>query len=268
MVLAAAILMHPRAAMEPFGWVVLAIILLNLLSPLFNRRRQRARAAPPASSTLQSSGTQTSTLQSSAGQAAPVQTSTLQSSAGPAAPVQTSTLQSSALQGAPPQSSPWQSPLQPASRSAAQQAMSLSDEDRAKLRQALAAGGLSALATELQRRQQATMSAQPVVVTQAPPSMPIPRPRYTTLAPQAIASTGPVAVVGPPLLTPVDLPTLPPPASTDGLTLMSLETSATSASLRFGTFNTPRALANAFVAAAIVGPCAALRPLGHTPAGW
>lgn len=267
MVLAVAILMHPRAAMEPFGWVVLAIILLNLLSPLFNRRRQRARAAPPASSTLQSSGTQSSTLQSSAAQAAPVQTSTLQSSAGPAAAVQTSTLQSSALQGAP-QSSPWQSPSQPASRSSAQQAMSLSDEDRAKLRQALAAGGLSALATELQRRQQAAASAQAVVVTQAAPSMPIPRPRYTALAPQSIASTGPVAVVGPPLLSPVDLPTLPPPASTDGLTLMSLETSTTAHTLRFGTFNTPRALANAFVAAAIVGPCAALRPLGHTPAGW
>jgi hypothetical protein len=30
----------------------------------------------------------------------------------------------------------------------------------------------------------------------------------------------------------------------------------------------PNSGANLFIAAAIVGPCAAFRPIGHTPGGW
>ena len=208
-----------QAALDPFGWVILAIVVFNLMAPLFARRKPRRAPVQPA-----------------------------------AAPAPT----------APP---------------AVQTFRTITDADRARLRGALAQGGIAALATELQRRQ-----AQASTTPSAVATLPAAAPAYARLVPQ-ISFAQTAAGLSASVLSPAALPApaLPPMATTDGLTLMSLESGATAfnklainaqnweaggPALTLRAIASPGALASAFVAAAIVGPCAALRPLGHTPAGW
>jgi len=208
-----------QAALDPFGWVILAIVVFNLMAPLFARRKPKPARVQPA-----------------------------------AAPAP----------NAPP---------------AVQTFRTITDADRARLRGALAQGGIAALATELQRRQAQASTTPPAVAT-----LPAAAPAYARLVPQiSLAQTA--AGLSASVLSPAALPApaLPPMATTDGLTLMSLESGATAfnklainaqnweaggPALTLRAIASPGALASAFVAAAIVGPCAALRPLGHTPAGW
>jgi len=210
---------HTQAALDPFGWVILAIVVFNLMAPLFARRKPKPAPVQPA-----------------------------------AAPAPT----------APP---------------AVQTFRTITDADRARLRGALAQGGIAALATELQWRQAQASTTPPAVAT-----LPAAAPAYARLVPQiSLAQTA--AGLSASVLSPAALPApaLPPMATTDGLTLMSLESGATAfnrlainaqnweaggPALTLRAIASPGALASAFVAAAIVGPCAALRPLGHTPAGW
>lgn|GEM_PF-1837314 len=262
-----------NAALDPFGWVVLAIILLNLLSPLFRRRRSVTPPNVAPSDEASQPGTpQLSTLQSSTSQTIGAQTVAPQQRQAARRAVTASTLTRSAP--------------------AAGQISALSDEDKARLRQALAQGGVSALTAELQRRQgQATTSvstdtpkAAPLTVSATfnaafaapagPAAMGRPASAYTAASLSA-------AAYSPASLPP---PSLPPPPTSDGLSLMTLESGVTAfnqlppgkqqaAGLTgdvrmFAVLNSPRAVAAAFVASAIIGPCAALRPLGHTPAGW
>ncbi len=91
------------------------------------------------------------------------------------------------------------------------------------------------------------------------------------------------------LASPDDLMAVFSESQVPGLTLMTLESGTTAfdqlpgagiatqlapsgrlaaGAPRFDLPTSPRAAANAFVESAIVGPCAALRAAGHTPAGW
>lgn len=225
-------------AIDPVGWIIGAIVVFNLLSPLFSRRKRT-----PVATTDDSS--------------APV------FSAPAAAPQASSQLQR-AVQSRQQASQSVQQSAQSVQQSVPvrMQAVSsrlgtLSDADKEKLRQALTAAGVSTLAAELQRR----------VVAATPPA-----PVYAPAARMSVSSA-----------TSLPAPEPPPPATADGLTLMTLESGTTAfnrlgapaaaaapapPTVAFSFRNNPRAVANAFVAAAIVGPCAALRPLGHTPAGW
>lgn len=214
-----------QRAIDPVGWIIGAIVVFNLLSPLFARRKRKA-------------------------------VTTTDGSSAPVFPAPVAAPQASQLQRAVQSRQQASQSVQQSSQSVQQsvpirmQAAStrlgtLSDAEREKLRQALTAAGVSTLGSELQRRVAAA--------TPPPPARVLPAPE------------------------------LPPAATADGLTLMTLESGATAfnrlgaraaapatapTSIAFSFRKDPRAVANAFVAAAIVGPCAALRPLGHTPAGW
>ncbi|MDQ6780394.1 MAG: hypothetical protein M3Z37_04470 [Candidatus Eremiobacteraeota bacterium] len=231
-----------QRAIDPVGWIIAAIVVFNLLSPLFSQRKRRlaeareepSRPVPPA---------QTAAPQAAAPQATAQLQRAVQSRQQSAQSVQQSS--QSVQQSVPIRM-----------RAVSSRLGTLSDADKEKLRQALTAAGVSTLAAEVQRR-----------VAAAPPS-----PVFAPAARMSVASAATLPA-----------PELPPPATTDGLTLMTLESGTTAfnrlgaptaaggttqANIAFSFRSNPRAVANAFVAAAIVGPCAALRSLGHTPAGW
>jgi len=207
-----------QAALDPVGWIIAAIIIFNLISPLFARRRAR-RADTGGTAAAAASPPQPA-------QRAPVAPTLRRSS---------STLRPSAP---------------------AAEAVADTQVEQQRVRQALAA------ALQQQTYRKAASSGPAPAATVA----------YTSPPAAALPS--------PSLPAALDMPRMPPPA--DGMQLMTLESGMTAFNRLGGSgavvqtasrphlalITGPRAAANAFVAAAIVGPCAALRPLGHTPAGW
>lgn len=132
------------------------------------------------------------------------------------------------------------------------------------------------MAAERERIRQALATALQQRRTQASPAS-APQPAPASVTP--IVVPAPIRLPTPPADVPgAALTELPPMLSADGMQLMTLEASMQAPGTRPAArargmpqlviLRGPRGIADAFVAAAIVGPCAAVRRLGHTPAGW
>ena len=216
-----------RAALDPFGFFILVIILFNVVSTIIaGLKRAGAKAAAKADD----SQAQTRLAQA-------LKTSTV------------ATSQASAARAA----------------------------QLERIRRALlaAAGTPDQSASEAQNASY-TATVQPVAapVTYRATATPAPASR-APMPPAPIAASAPVLDMGPGFATPA-LMTLE-----SGTTAFDRLATATalggtglggavvaSAPAALALLQMPNSGANLFIAAAIVGPCAAFRPIGHTPGGW
>ncbi len=204
-----------RAAFDPIAFFIALIIILNVLSAIFNAAKKRAaksQAAPTQArldaAVLQNRerlsaarAAQLARLRGALGSARAAQQSS------DAAPVRTQTptlVATTVATTAPPRAA---APLRPA----------------------------------------AAQPSMPPAQLADPWTLPLP-PTLMTLEPAATAVYQPA--IGGPLM----------PAA--------LVSPAAAAQPRLPVLAGPWSGANLFVAAAIVGPCAAFRPIGHTPGGW
>ncbi len=216
-----------RAALDPFGFFILVIILFNVVSTVIaGLKRAGAKAAQKADDTQ-------------------AQTRLAQ------------TLKSSPVA---------------ASQGAAARAAQL---DRIR-RALLAAAGTPDQSAGPAQTAGYTATAQPAAatVTYRPPAPPAP-PRQAPMPPAPIAALAPVFDMTAGFATPA-LMTLESgttafdrlAAATGVQGLGQAGASAASAPAALDLLQMPNSGANLFIAAAIVGPCAAFRPIGHTPGGW
>lgn len=231
-----------RAALDPFGWFVVAIIVFNLLAPLFRRRPQGSQ--PVSQSQPGDSTTATLTIQR---------------------PTTIRAQQEAARQAAAKAAQAAQQAAARAQQDAARAA------ERDKLRKAL-----EAMTAQYTQR----ASDVPPLVAKLPSDW-----SATSVPTVAQLSTLPAAQRVSPPVAPV-VPSAPAMPQLDDATLMTLPATMSLGQLSGGygppaarplgataagalaIVRGPQGLASAFIAAAIVGPCAAFRPLGHTPGGW
>lgn len=269
----ALLVLQVREAIDPVGLIVAAIIIFNLIAPLFGigRRRRRMRQLAEETDVSAQSPAQRPAAMPSSSTLSSRSSPALSGQSSPALSTQSSTQQARPDLRLPPYVQSRPLTTVPPITAGGATIGSLSAEDLARLQQALTAASA-------QRYQQAGPSRAPVQVTQAP---------RTPVRPSAASKPAPMADA---LAAPNDLMAVFSESQVPGLTLMTLESgttafdqlpgagsiSATPASAgapgaaigRFDLPMNPRAAANAFVESAIVGPCAALRTAGHTPAGW
>lgn len=184
----------PQAAIDPIGFIVFVIIVVNVVSTFLKRARAQQSKQPDT----QSSSTQ----------------------------------------------------LQEAMRKSSADLAAARTAQRAKLQQAIRAARQPQVATP------ARSAAPTVVASQAPTSMG----GDWQIAPQALAD-----LVQPSVLPSFELEAqLPPGVNLVASPQPSAQAPATKLPILRGKFTG----ADLFVATAVIGPCAALRTIGHTPAGW
>lgn len=217
-----------RAALDPFGFFILVIILFNVVSTVIaGLKRAGAKAAAKADDT------------------------------------QAQTQRAQALKSSPVA----------ASQSAARAAQ------LERIRRALlAAAGTpdqSAGAVQTASYTATTQPATAAVRYRAPTPAPTAPAPQAPMPPAPVAASAPVFDMGPGFATPA-LMTLE--SGTTAFDRLATATGARGAGqpdavaakapAGFDLLQMPNSGAYLFIAAAIVGPCAAFRPIGHTPGGW